>query len=295
MNIDRIDLNLLKVFVAVYREKSLSRASEKLFVTTPAVSQNIKKLKESLGEELFVLSGRKFVPTPYSDALYQRVFPLLDGLASALEEGRQFEPSNIKESFRVDLNPHILPWLTPALLKGLIEQSSKSTLVTHSISPSTLRALCDDEIDIAIHFETDKLPSEIVALPLTRLPFVLAMREEHWLDKTEISLDELSELLIAHIDLAYWDPTKRSRLEDKMKNLGKPIQVAMRTTSVMGLLDTVATTDLVAPCFAPVAKSYHGNLKQVHIPDVEDIGAWSCSSLSIARIWSPLSTSGLFL
>ncbi|GAM54102.1 transcriptional regulator [Vibrio ishigakensis] len=58
-----------------------------------------------------------------------------------------------------------------------------------------------------------------------------------------------------------------------MKNLGKPIQVAMRTTSVMGLLDTVATTDLVAPCFAPVAKSYHGNLKQVHIPDVEDIGS----------------------
>ncbi len=272
MNLTKVDLNLLKVFVTVYQEKSLSKASEKLFVTTPAVSQNIKKLKESLGEELFVLSNRKFVPTPYSDALYQRISPLLDGLTVALDEGKEFDPALLNESFKVDLNPHVLPWLTPKLIQRFTLESPDSTLVTHSISSDTQRALCEEEIDIAVHFETDKLPSEIVAIPLTSLSFVLAMRKGHPFNKTEATLDELTQLKFAHIDLAFWDPNKRSRLEDKMRRLGKPIQVALRTTSVMALLDTVLKTDLVAPCFVPVADSYHGDLTKVHVHDTEDIG-----------------------
>ncbi|MFA0232768.1 LysR family transcriptional regulator, partial [Vibrio sp. 10N.261.45.A7] len=64
MKLNNVDLNLLKVFVVVYQEQSLRKAGEKLFVSTPAVSQSIKKLKESLGEELFVLSNKQFLPTP---------------------------------------------------------------------------------------------------------------------------------------------------------------------------------------------------------------------------------------
>ncbi|MFA0255448.1 LysR family transcriptional regulator [Vibrio breoganii] len=138
MNLNKIDLNLLKVFVTVYQEKSLKRAAERLFVTTPAVSQNIKKLKEALNEELFVLSHRQFVPTPYSDDLYAKVFPLLEGIGLALEETKIFDPSTLQQSFNLDVSPHLQVWLGTSLFKTFHEQSPRSTLVLHTITPSTL-------------------------------------------------------------------------------------------------------------------------------------------------------------
>ena len=86
MKLSNVDLNLLKVFVVVYQEQSLRKASEKLFVSTSAVSQSIKKLKESLGEELFVLSNKQFLPTPYSDQLYQRISLYLMGYSLRLQK-----------------------------------------------------------------------------------------------------------------------------------------------------------------------------------------------------------------
>ena len=59
-----MDIRALRYFVELVREKSFTRASEKLFVTQPTISKMIRSLEDSLGEPLLVRDGRQIRPTP---------------------------------------------------------------------------------------------------------------------------------------------------------------------------------------------------------------------------------------
>ncbi|MEL0607822.1 LysR family transcriptional regulator [Vibrio echinoideorum] len=270
MKLNNVDLNLLKVFVVVYQEKSLRKAGEKLFVSTPAVSQSIKKLKESLGEELFVLSYKQFLPTPYSDDLYRRVFPLLDGLVTAIEEGKQFAPADLNEDFKIEANPHILPWLTPALFHQLSMESPFSRLISHTSSQNSLERLRSDEVDFVIHFEAESLPAEIIAVPLVTLKFVLAVRADHPFKASIATIDDLLSFPFAHVDLAYFDQNKHSRLEEEVLSQGKSINMALRTTSIVGLIETIKHSNIIAPCMPPVIEQHKGVLRSIVIEGLEE-------------------------
>ncbi|PMG35874.1 LysR family transcriptional regulator [Vibrio splendidus] len=270
MKLNNVDLNLLKVFVVVYQEKSLRKAAEKLFVSTPAVSQSIKKLKESLSEELFVLSNKQFLPTPYSEDLYRRVFPLLDGLVAAIEEGKQFTPAELSEDFKIEANPHILPWLTPALFHQLAMESPLSRLISHTSSQNSLERLKNDEVDFVIHFEAESLPAEIIAVPLVTLKFVLAVRADHPFKASIATIDDLLPFPFAHVDLAYFDQNKHSRLEEEVLSQGKTINMALRTTSIIALIETIKHSNIIAPCMPPVIEQHKGVLRSIVIEGLEE-------------------------
>ena len=83
------DLNLLRVFDAVMQERSVLRASQKLFLSQSAVSHSLKRLRETLDDELFVrtvtgkaafdLSGNGLTtPPPFPESLLQKVRSLPD-------------------------------------------------------------------------------------------------------------------------------------------------------------------------------------------------------------------------
>ena len=57
MNLRGIDLNLLPIFEAIYTERSLTRASEVLHVTQPALSNALVRLRRAFGDPLFIRSG----------------------------------------------------------------------------------------------------------------------------------------------------------------------------------------------------------------------------------------------
>lgn len=61
---DDIDLNLLRVFEAVYREQHVTRAAASLSLTPSAVSHAIHRLRIRLNDQLFVRDGKRMVPTP---------------------------------------------------------------------------------------------------------------------------------------------------------------------------------------------------------------------------------------
>ncbi|MFJ4142523.1 LysR substrate-binding domain-containing protein [Pseudomonas sp. NPDC089734] len=69
MNIDAVDLNLLKVFEALHDESSASRAALRLGVTQSAISAALRRLREVYGDALFVRTGRGLAPTLRADQL----------------------------------------------------------------------------------------------------------------------------------------------------------------------------------------------------------------------------------
>lgn len=65
-----IDLNLYKIFYTVAESKSFSKAAEKLFISQPAISYNIKSLEKNLKVKLFFRTSKGVLLTPDGEKLY---------------------------------------------------------------------------------------------------------------------------------------------------------------------------------------------------------------------------------
>jgi len=81
-----MDIHQLKIFASVYKNRSFTRASEKLHISQPTISEHIKNLEHSLGCRLFDRLGRSIMPTAEADILYPKTLQLLDDLDSIQEE-----------------------------------------------------------------------------------------------------------------------------------------------------------------------------------------------------------------
>ncbi|TIV26790.1 MAG: LysR family transcriptional regulator, partial [Mesorhizobium sp.] len=64
MNLNALDLNLVRVLDALLREKSVTRAGEQIGLSQPAVSAALNRLRHALNDQLFVRRGNDMVPTP---------------------------------------------------------------------------------------------------------------------------------------------------------------------------------------------------------------------------------------
>src|SRR6202171_3667814 len=95
-----IDLNLLVVFDAIMRDRSVTRAGQRLGLSQPAMSHALTRLRHMLKDELFVRSPNGMVPTPRAEELATPVRIALDGLQQSLETV-QFDPSKATATFRI--------------------------------------------------------------------------------------------------------------------------------------------------------------------------------------------------
>jgi len=81
-----MDIHHLKIFIAVYKNKSFTKASEKLHISQPTISEHIKNLEKSLDCKLFDRLGRSILPTAEADILYPKALQILDDLDQIQED-----------------------------------------------------------------------------------------------------------------------------------------------------------------------------------------------------------------
>ncbi|UTW12023.1 LysR family transcriptional regulator [Marinobacterium rhizophilum] len=78
---DRLDWNLLRTFIAIVQEGSISRAAERLHLTQPAVSLALKRLEDRLGERMIVRSGNTFELSGAGELVYREAVVIYGSIA----------------------------------------------------------------------------------------------------------------------------------------------------------------------------------------------------------------------
>ena len=86
-DLNKLDLNLLKVFDAVYRERSVSLAAERLCLTQPATSNALNRLRQTLNDELFVRTRNGMEPTLLAQSISEPVQRGLRDMAASIVQG----------------------------------------------------------------------------------------------------------------------------------------------------------------------------------------------------------------
>lgn len=153
MHINDIDLNLLRVFDAVYRLRNVSRAAESLGLTQPATSQGLTRLRLLVTDALFVRAPGGVKPTPKADRLAVAVQSALVTLEQALNEAEQFNPAQSRKVFRIHMSDIGEVRFLPDLMTVLRRLAPGVRLETSPLASSDIaQALDSGRIDFAFGF-----------------------------------------------------------------------------------------------------------------------------------------------
>lgn len=215
----RLDLNLLLVFAAVVKERSVTRAAAKLFVGPPAISMALGRLRAVFGDPLFVRAGGVMEPTGRALALYERIAPALADIATTVRGAEAFDPSTSDRIFRFASPDDLELVLIPALLLRLAQVAPRVRLVVRSADfrhvPALLHA---NEIDLALTAKPDDLNKSLHWVRLHREHFaVLFDPRTTPLPKT-IRLDRY--VSIPHVFLSTRGD-RRGPIDDELARLGR--------------------------------------------------------------------------
>jgi len=160
MNFRNLDLNLLKVFDAVMAEGNLTRAAERLAMTQPAVSHALKRLRETLGEELFVRQAFGMKPTARAEGLWPEVRNILARLQTLLDPG-DFQPQDQEYTFRIAMADATAAMLLPPLVAQMEETRALANVHVLPLTTRDPRALLEQgEADFAVGY----FPGAVAAL-----------------------------------------------------------------------------------------------------------------------------------
>lgn len=122
------DLNLLRTFAALMKERSVTAASQDLGLTQPAVSGSLAKLRQLFGDPLFTRTRYGIVPTPKAEAIAPIIQKTLAELDAVILGEREFDPQTSTRQFQIAANSYFECVLVPHLAKAISQQAPKVTL-----------------------------------------------------------------------------------------------------------------------------------------------------------------------
>src|SRR5579864_7827542 len=151
MRLSKVDLNLFVVFEAVYRTRNLTRAAEALFITQPAVSNALARMRKAFDDPLFVSTSSGMVPTPFTENIIGRVREALQLLEASATEGDVFVPAASERTFRLSMPDLTEAILLPAIGEVLQQQAPGMSIECYFTPRSEVAAaLATGKIDFAI-------------------------------------------------------------------------------------------------------------------------------------------------
>jgi DNA-binding transcriptional LysR family regulator len=229
-----MDLNLFKVFDAVYRANSLTEAAKDLHITQPAVSNALARLREHFDDPLFVRRGRSIAPTPLADSIAADISNSLISLQESLHRGQQFDPATSKRRFIISMGDPMEFVALPSLIKQLQEYAPG---IRYQLS----RQLISGEISMAVDIPQAVDPS-IQQQFLFKDDLWVMMRKGHPLEAAALSLKNY--LQAQHIAVS--GRSRGSVIEDAALNRkGLNRNIILRGQSYYSASHIVAESDLL--------------------------------------------------
>ena len=193
------DLNLFKVLVALYEERSVSRAAVKLGRTQSAISNSLRKLREFMNDPLFIRAPEGLILTPKARELEEHARTVIRTTEAALSDNEKFDPVNAGGKFRIGAPDRLgLPVILPLFqsLRALAPNTSLHLMTTDR--ERALSFLDTDELDLVFGWIADP-PARFDTLLMFRERFACLCRKDHPILRSGESLDLPLVLSFPHL------------------------------------------------------------------------------------------------
>ncbi len=190
MNINSFDLNLLIIFRALFEEKNVTKASIKVGITQPAMSNALNRLRYLVKDELFIRGPKGMRPTQRAVELSGPIKLALSNIELSLSSAN-FDPLTSKKLFKFTISDDVAPLIIPNLISFLVKNSPNSSLcISSEQGEEAIKLIDSGEIDFSVgRFET--VPSRLGFKILFNEEYVGMMNKKHTLSKEkQLSMEQ---------------------------------------------------------------------------------------------------------
>ena len=249
-NLSTFDLNLLRVLDALLIEHSTVRAGERLGLSQPAVSAALKRLRLSLGDELFFRSGQKLEATEFALSLQEPLQDVLSRIEALIRAQDAFDPATAENRFRISGSDFFAEMLMPALAEYLTAHAPSLRVHLVDLVPDDrVDAMASQDVDFALLPETP-LPEWAEGKPVFSSSFSVIARKAH---------PRTTERALAHGDVMPLDlfcelqhvlfsteGNPKGIGDEALARIGRERNVVMTLPVFSGVYRAVASSDLIA-------------------------------------------------
>ncbi len=264
MNVGEIDLNLLRVFDAVLRDRSVTAAARHLRLTQPAVSNALARLRTRFEDALFVRTSTGMDATPFARELAEPVRQALALLESALAHGPGFDPATSTRAFRFYMSDLGQIEFLPPLVERALRVAPGVRLEAVALEVEDIaEALAAGALDLAVGF-LPGLGPPVRRQALFRDPYVCLMRAGHPLAQKKFNRKAF--LTASHALVSYRGGHRV--IEEALERAGLARRIALRVPHFTVVPMVLERSDLVLTLPARVARVFErrAGLKSLPLP-----------------------------
>jgi DNA-binding transcriptional LysR family regulator len=264
MNVQALDLNLLRVFDAVLRDRSVTSAAKHLGLTQPAVSNALARLRAQFEDMLFVRTPTGMDATPFARELSEPVRQALALLESAMAHGPGFDPATSTRAFRFYMSDLGQIEFLPPLVERARRVAPGVRLEAVSLEVEDIGdALAAGALDLAVGF-LPGLGPPVRRQPLFRDPYVCLMRADH--PDIGRKLTKKQFLAASHALVSYKGGHRI--IEEALERAGLARKIALRVPHFTVVPMVLERSDLILILPSKVARVYErqGRFKFLPLP-----------------------------
>lgn len=253
MNLAKIDLNLLVYLDVLMREGSVTKAANQLGITQPAMSNNLKRLRDLFKDPLLVRTSSGMTPTQRAIELQPVIRNVLSTLESTVQSEAEFSPLSSHRTFRVMASDYAESTLLMGVIKRLNQFAPNISLDLITPSDVTFHDVEQGKVDMAIN-RFEELPQSFHQKVIWHDKFACVVNNQHAL---VCELDIENYLKAKHIWVSKTgfgvgvgiDPKQVQKLgwvDAELMKLGKKRDIKVFTRHYHVALQLAKTQDLVA-------------------------------------------------
>jgi DNA-binding transcriptional LysR family regulator len=266
MDIADVDLNLLVVFDALLRERSVSATAHKLGLSQPAASFALKRLRVMLGDPLFVRTARGIHPTPFAERISPALSKIIDSIRQDILQHPSFDASTARRTITLNmLDVGELVFLTP-LLSRLAKEAPGITVHTVNLPMKDLEsALRSGDVDLAIGHFPELHRAALFQQRLFTHSFVCLVKKDHPTAEKEMTRKQF--LNGAH-GIVHGSGHTNDLLSQELEEHGLDRRVVLRIGHYLAVPTILSNSDIIFTVPFAIAEqlAQFGDIKLVRLP-----------------------------
>lgn len=248
-DLSRIDLNLLIALQVLLEERNVSRAAQRLFITQPAMSKTLSRLREVFGDPLFTRSSHGMRPTPRALELASELEAVLRDIQRLLA-GQEFDPAGYRGEVTLAISEYIGVWLLPPLMQRLAFLAPHLTLKSITRVEHQLQQLALGELDFTVHIKHAHYGDDFLCEEMGGSKPVILAREAHPLSGQKPNWEAILRYPIMRLYMADMDELEFfQRTESISRRLESAAEVSggFETSHLLTALEVLRSTDYLMP------------------------------------------------
>jgi len=237
----KLDIQWLEVFIEIYRTNSVTRAADRLGMPQPNASMALSNLRRYYGDRLFSRTSNGMEPTPFAQAVFPDIEDAVSRLAGASGNRAPFEAATAVRSFRISMTDISEIVILPQLINHLEKQAPGVQIEAERSSADTPRRLESGEVDLAIGF-LPQLESGFYQQVLFKQDFVVIAAQNH--PRIRGSLSRQAFLRERHISITT-SGTGHAIVGKVLERQKTSPHIALKVPSFLSVARLVSSTDLL--------------------------------------------------